>query len=245
MKHIISLGLLFFTLTAQAQSQNQNWWSIDYIYNDFKYEEPGAMSEEGGLPGLRLELGMAFSSWLGLSIKGDYVSGNLTYDGATTGGTPVTTITKDRIWSYGSRLHFIADPLTFSVGWAKRYLYNNLVVSYRREQTYNYTPISVTYNSTPVYLTLEYRKFISGVNLTHKSDVDPARKDVTLNQDTGRGYSVEVGYNIPASPIQTRLSLQYSRWDIEQSDVQNDNVDDLVEPKNKTQELTFGIGLIF
>jgi len=251
LKQLLGFSIfLLLPLSAIAQEQggpyhSGNWYSLSYIYDDFRYEEPGAMKETGPLPGLHGDFGINMMPWLTLGGGFQYVSGNLTYDGATFGGTPVTTLTKDRNWHINMRVYFFADPIEFSIGWARRYLYNNLVVSYRREETYNFIPIALTYKFQPFYATYEYRNFVSGENLTHMSDVSSAQRDVKFKQDTGSGFSLEFGYIIPAQPVSTKVFLRYDYWHVAQSDIQNDNTQNLVEPDNNTREIFLGIGVIY
>lgn len=242
---LIGFAVFFFVLPAQAQWQQANWLSLDYIYDQFKYREPGAMSERGALPGVRGEAGLNLTSWLSLGIGGQYASGNLKYNGATFNGTPVKTLTIDRNWQGSAKLHFLFSPFVLSVGQARRYVYNDLMISYRREQIYNYMPITLMYMPAPFYFILEHRDFLDGKNRSHMGDLGGGRNDVTFKQKKGKGSAAEIGYVVPSSPMQTRLSVRYERWDIDASDVQNDGVQDLVEPKNYTEEIIFGIGVIF
>lgn len=241
----IALFVTITSISAFAQSTSGNWWSADYIYDQFQYREPGSMKETGGMPGARMEVGASLAPQISLGVGGRYASGHLTYDGATTGGAPVITTTKDRHWHIQSKLYFMFDQWQLAAGWARRFLYNDLVISYRREQTYEYVPIGLTYYSGSFFFTYEHRHFLKGLNKSYMHDIDPNRKDIELKQKSGRGYAIEIGTILPSQSVKTKVSLAYESWNVNASEVKNDGVQDLVEPKNETQEFIFSIGLIF
>jgi hypothetical protein len=69
---------------------------------------------------------------------------------------------------------------------------------------------------------------------------------VNFTQDKGSGYGAEVGYLVQtADHFLTRIFVGYHRWDVQDSDIQNDGVYNLVEPKNNTVTIQAGLGLSF
>jgi hypothetical protein len=245
--------LIFFSLQGWAQMDSAgtggfkqgSFVHLDMVYDHIKYEEPGVMNEEGGIGGMRGEIGFQVLNWVSLGIGGMYMDGRLFYDGSTFNGTPAKTITADYFRESFAKLHFGFSSFVFSLGYAQRYWYNDLIVSYRRRTEYTYTPVELTYVTTPFYATLSYYSWTEGENKSHMSDVDPARLDVTVAQKKGNGYALEVGRIIAASPISARVFLGYQKWDVERSEIGNDGTQNLVEPKNNTDTYRIGLGMMF
>jgi hypothetical protein len=221
------------------------WLNIDYTYSDFTYKEP-LMSEKGRLAGVRGDVGIGLASFLGVSAGGEYQNGNLTYDGSTFDGAMVKVVTKDSIRDLRAMVHIYMGSLVLSGGTAQRELYNDLVISYRRRQIYDYYPVTLTLYRRNLYVKLETDIWRKGTNKTYMSDVNPAERDVEFSQTSGSGYGAEVGCLIP-NPwgFFTRVFLAYHRWDVAESNMQNDGVLNLVEPKNNTVTIQAGIGLSF
>lgn len=241
---VYSIG--FTAFPALAQEARGTWLDLAYTYNDFIYKEPGVMSERGALAGVRGELGFNIMNWFSLSLGGDYQDGNMNYDGATFGGTPVKQVTKDYVRELRGLIHFDYGPMALAVGVGERYWFNDLVVSYRRRTRYNYTPIMITYRSPAYYLKIEKYIWQKGWNKSHMSDVNPAARDVEFKLGDGDGMAVEVGYRLPnAGAISTQVFFKYTTWSVKESDIQNDGTQNLIEPKNNSTILQAGIGLIF
>lgn len=218
---------------------------LDMVYDHIKYEEPGVMTEEGGIGGMRGEIGFQVLDWVTLGVGGMYMDGRLFYDGSTFTGTDAKTITSDYFRETFAKLHFGFSTFVLSLGYAQRYWYNDLIVSYRRRTEYTYTPVELTYVTMPFYTTLSYFSWTEGENKSHMSDVDVARQDVTVAQKKGGGYGLEVGRFIAATPISARIFLGYQKWDVEQSEIGNDGTQNLVEPKNATETYRIGLGMMF
>lgn len=221
------------------------WLNLDYTYTDLVYKEPGLMNEKGRLAGIRGEVGLNLLGLMGVSAGGEYQDGNLYYDGSTFGGTPVKQVTKDYIRRTEFLGHFFYGPVTISAGLAERYWLNDLVISYRRRTRYNYIPVYFTYRMNFMYLKLEHDIWQKGWNKSHMSDVNASARDVEFKLGTGTGFGVELGYLIPAGSVTTRVFLAYHKWDVKESDIQNDGTQNLIEPKNNTTEIKVGLGLGF
>ena len=242
--------LLFCVLTtgafAHAQYQGEDtWWNFDYTYSDLSYKEDN-MSEHGQFAGVRGDIGVGLFDNFGLSVGGEYQDGNLNYDGATFTGTPVKQVTKDYIRDTRALLHFMFGPVTVSGGLAQREWYDDLVISYRRRTTYDYYPVIISIVRDGIYFRVENDFWKSGRNKSYMHDVNVAEQDVELKQSSGNGFGVEIGYSIPtALKFATRIYISYHKWDVGDSDVVNDGVFNLQEPRNNTVVLQGGIGLSF
>lgn len=230
-----------------AASPNQPgvyWVTPQLIYSQTYYTEPGAMKETGGNGGLRIEVGYHLLENLSLSLNETYWDGRLQYDGQTFGGTPVQTQTSDYTINTQILLHWDINLFQLSIGYGRRYWYDNLIISYRRRTEYNYIPIKFTYFIGPYYYQFEYDQWLNGKNKSHMSDVDPSSHDIEVKQNSGVGLGLEFGWLIGSAPINT-VFLQIHRWDIDASEIANDGTQDLVEPKNNTLSITLGLGMIF
>lgn len=241
---LIKLLVLFCSLNAAAEGDTAAWLTLDYTYTDFKYTEPGLMSEHGRFAGVRGEVGFFLFSALGLSAGGEYQDGHTDYDGATFGGTPVKVITNDYIRRTEYLAHIMYGNFLISAGIAERYWYNGLQISYRRRTKYNYNPVYVSYRSGPVYMRLEYDVWGKGWNKSHMSDVNPAANDVEFKLGKGQGQGAEIGLLLPGR-FTTRVFVNYHEWKVKQSDIQSDGTQNLIEPENNTKELKVGLGLMF
>jgi hypothetical protein len=220
-----------------------NFLAVDLTMNDVSYEEPGVMTEDGLIGGVRAELGYGLGESLSISVGGSYYDGSLLYEGATFGGAAVKTRTTDYFRTLKAQLNYITAPFVFSIGYAERTWYDDLVISYRRLTEYEYIPLFITWFSGPYYYQLEHNAEFSGLNTSYMSDL--GRNDVFLKQKKGSGIGLEVGRMINASPIAARAYLQYHKWDVEASEIGNDGVQNLVEPANNTVTITAGVGILF
>ncbi len=203
------------------------------------------MNEKGKLQGIGIDIRYDFSDELKLTGQGKFLSGELEYDGATFDGVPIKQTTKDKLREYRAILSYTVDSFTPYAGYGQRYWENDLVISYLRETTYHYIPLGLTYTFSPFYLTYERRIFLQGVNKSHMSDVDPSRQDVTLKQESGKGYLLEAGFFTAIAALDFKISLSYEYWKIEDSKTDNDGVDTLIEPHNQTNSLILSAGLFF
>lgn len=226
-------------------SDNQVEATIDWHIANFNYEEPGVMTEKGNLFGSRGQLLWNIQPTFAMSVGGHYLFGNLTYDGSTFSGTPVTTETEDWVLQGQLLAHFRQPNFEVAFGVARRVWFNDLVISYTRTTTYTYFPVIFKGKLDRFYTSLEYRIWGQGRNVSTLSDVSTARSDVELTQDNGMGYAIEVGYEIPREKVSFRIFFAYDYWSVADSNVQFDGVDFLFEPENNTQTYLLGGGIIF
>jgi hypothetical protein len=240
--------ILFFILFSLAKMAwaNKPWGlGASFIHSQVNYKEPGVMSEKGALQGYSLEGYLAPSHWLVFQAQGKWLNGNLEYDGSTFSGTPVSQTTEDKITEYRALMMLKFDRLGLYTGWGQRYWLNDLVISYRRETTYQYMPIGFRYVWRPFYVNYETRHFLGGVNKSYMGDIGGGRHDVTMEQKSGKGYSVEAGWLMRISTFDLKFSFAYEYWGIDDSETSFDGVDTLVEPHNSTNSYIFSAGLYF
>lgn len=236
-------GIFCFTSPALADKP----WGLgaSFIHSQVNYKEPSVMSEKGALQGYSLEAYLAPSHWLVFQAQGKWLDGNLEYDGSTFSGTPVSQTTKDKITEYRGLMMLKMGRFAPYTGWGQRYWLNDLVISYRRETTYQYIPIGFRYVWRPFYLSYESRHFLGGVNKSYMGDIGGGRHDVTMKQKSGKGYSIEAGYLARISTFDLKFSFAYEFWGIDDSETSFDGVDTLVEPHNSTNAYTFSAGIYF
>lgn len=229
--------------SSSSDGQFQYRWDLQYLRKN--YEEPSVMTEKGQFSVFRGEAFWWYFGNIGGSLGGYYTSGNMNYSGATFSGTPVKVVTKDYIYEYFLKVHAKIPNWEFSLGYAHRVWHNDLVISYTRKTKYTYYPLSVTYRYDPFYARLEYRIWGVGKNLSTMSRVDAAARDVTFTQSSGTGYVIEAGVQYPWGPLQVKTYLAFDYWSVEDSDIQNDNTQNLIEPHNKTESFLLGVGFIY
>lgn len=207
------------------------------------YEEPSVMNEKNFLPGVSGEIRWNPLFNFGLSFGGSHFDGHLHYTGATFDGVPVEVITRDYVTNYRLMGHFYFENWDFSAGIAKREWFDDLIISYTRTTRYQYFPVRARLQMNPFYVAAEYRLWGGGENISTMSKVDPARSDVTLKQNSGMGYALELGVDYPFGAFDGQLHLIFDYWSVEDSEVQSDGVQPLVEPKNFTRSVSLGFGL--
>jgi hypothetical protein len=240
------LALIFSTSSfAHAQRNGSSWLNLDYTYSNLTYKE-SAMTESGNFAGIRGELGIALTSLLAVSVGGEYKDGNLDFSGTTLTGTSLNTVTKDYFRDTRAMLNFLMGSAVLSAGIAQREWYDNLVVAYRRREIYNYYPTTLTLYRDSIYVKLEYDIWNRGTAKAYMSDVSSSEQDVSFTQGSGSGYGVEVGYSVGnMNKFATRIYIAYQRWNIGDSNTQNDNVYNLTIPNNNTVNLQAGLGIGF
>jgi hypothetical protein len=237
-------GIALVSLSASADAPPL-WLKLAGTYTDLAYKE-SKMNEKGQLSGVSGELGMALFGTLGVSAGGEYMSGSPQYSGETLDGTSIHALTKDYVRDLRVLGHMFLGPIVISGGVGQRYWYEDLVTSYRRSTQYDYYPVFVTYHYRYFYVRGETDLWKGGKSTAFMSDTSRLRKDVHFKQSKGSGFGAELGCMIPtAAGLAARVFIAYHSWDIKASDVQNDGVDNLVEPDNTTTTLQLGIGLNF
>lgn len=231
--------------TGASSATGDFQYRLDLQYLRKNYEEPSVMTEKGQFTVFRGEAFWWYFGNFGGSVGGYYTSGTMNYTGATFSGTPVKVVTKDYIYEYFLKAHAKIPNWEFSLGYAHRVWHNDLVISYTRKTKYTYYPLSATYRYEPFYFRFEYRIWGEGKNLSTMSRVDASARDVTFTQSSGSGYVFEIGVQYPWGPMQVKTYLAYDTWIVDDSDIQNDNTQNLIEPHNKTESFLLGVGFIY
>lgn len=235
-----------YLLTASAYAAEGWGVGLSYIYAQMNYKEPALMNEKGKMKGIGIDSRFDLGDLVSLSLQGRFLTGNLEYSGSTFSGIPISQTTKDKVTEYRALAYFRLGDWAPYTGYGYRYWYNDLVISYRRETTYNYMPIGLRYIWRPLYLNYEFRHFLGGVNESHMSDIaGSGRKDVTMKQKSGKGYALEGGYLVEIGDFDLKISLAYEYWGIEKSETANDGVDTLIEPHNSTNTYLLSVGLYY
>jgi len=226
-------------------------------FYSFEYEEPGVMKEEGEFFGVTLGF---TTHTLAASLpykKGGFMFrgearlayGQVDYEGATWGGTPLIIEDIDDFALEG-RLLFGGDFLagntlnTIYGGPAYRYLSDDLseyAGGYLRESNYFYIPVGYEFDSTykagwSIGFNIEYDIFIWGVQRSHLSDV--GLNDVDNDQDSGFGYRASIKIQKKSRRGAFIIEPFFRYWDIDESDVSYAGSGVYgVEPANDTTEL--------
>lgn len=229
----------------------------------FKYEEPGLMEEEGTFYGLRL--GYTSREWVPSSpgelssgggamgrLEARFAYGQVDYDGATQGGSPLAIGGIDD-FAFEGRLSFGADLLhgnvlnTFYSGIGYRYLRDDLSVhpgGYLRESNYIYLPLGYQFDADleagwSWAASVEYDVFLWGKQRSHLSDFHPAMPDVDNEQDSGFGYRVSCRLQHKGSDGIFIIEPFFRLWDIDDSEISLG----FFEPANETTEI--GISVVW
>ena len=223
----------------------------------FKYEEPGVMEEEGTFYGLRL--GYTYRDWVLSSgvgamarLEARLAYGQVDYDGATQGGSPLAIGGIDDL-AFESRLLLGADLLhgnllnTFYTGIGYRYLRDDLSVhpgGYLRESNYVYVPLGYEFDvdleaGWSWAARLEYDVFLWGKQRSHLSDVNLFLPDIENEQDSGFGYRVSCRLQHEGSGGIFIIEPFFRFWDIDDSEISLG----FLEPANETTEI--GISVIW
>jgi len=153
-------GTSVVPVSAPAPEQKPATFGVSVQSNDFKYKEPGVMTQSGRMNGFDV-FGL-FNISEGISILGnlDYSTGKLEYDGALMNGTPVKSEDKYTVIDLAVAAKFYTEisfsaPISFSAGLGRRQTVDANDPSpsdYRREHVYNYlslgAAIEVPFSST-------------------------------------------------------------------------------------------------
>jgi len=245
MKSFTLFFILFLSLTNFTFAKDKFFFGVNYLQSYITYKEPSIMNEQGVLRGISGDLFYRVNNSLNLNVQGKLLSGNLEYTGATFDGTPLSQTTDDLIREYRGLVELKIKNYVPYAGYGYRYWRNDLVISYVRDTTYYYLPIGIKYLFNKFYFNYEYRHFLYGINKSFMSDVSTSRSDVIMRQNDGRGYSFEAGMIFKIKYFDLKFAAQYERWEVDDSEISNDGVDNLVEPHNSTNALSLIVGVLF
>lgn len=188
----------------------------------------------------------------------EYTRGDINYDGATQGGTPVKEDADDSVLEWrgllGYDFSFNGHLITPFFGIGYRYWNDDIEGSYayEREVEYWYSPIGIE-TVSPLSgpwtwgIAAEYDFFLGGTVKSHWSDVFPGFNSPEVDQNWGDGYGLKFSLRFKrAFANSSALSIEpyISYWDIDESDIGTLTLygipaAHLIEPDNET--LTYGI----
>ncbi len=255
-----ALGGLCISWLSPAAAE----WELAFAVEDFSYEEPSLMKEEGTLYGGRVRWHSVNEQGFSLELQTTLLGGELDYDGYTWGGEPVQTDTDDVVWQ-GAVLAgyaFASRDLIAYSGLGGRYWRQELkgVGGYEREIEWLYVPLGLDWQGSFVNnrwswsARAEGRWLITGEVTSHLSDVSRAFSDVENDVDDGYGYelSLSLRYRLEPSSVVEALVITpyYQYWDVDRSDLQplrawGVPVAEVYEPDNETEILGIRLGLSF
>lgn len=188
----------------------------------------------------------------------EYTQGEIDYDGATQGGTPVNEDADDWVLEWRGLLGYDftlnGHLITPFLGIGYRYWNDDIEgpYAYEREVEYWYSPIGIE-TVSPLSgawtwgIAAEYDYFWGGTVKSHFSDVFPGYNNPEVDQDSGDGYGLRFSLRFKrAFAYSSALSIEpyVSYWDIDESDrgtltFYRIPIAYVFEPDNET--LTYGI----
>lgn len=225
-------------------------WSVGPDLQFLRYEEPGAMKEEGVLFGVRGAVWRDEEIGLRWALKGSLAAGTLRYKGTvenlvTGESVPAEVDTPNTVFAatitVGKPLSAGAARLVPYIGAGERLLVDDLPgeSGYTREQTYLYIPIGlqldpVAVGSWAASCSAEFDVLVRGYN---HSSTDQGNIDASLEQDSGYGVhlaaSFSRGLKTPAGRPERRFSLEpfFELWDVGRSNTDTDEGYGIVDGK--------------
>lgn len=219
-------------------------------YERFGYSEP-AMTENGWLPGLYLGGKWNLDPTHALRIRVDYFNGNLSYNGSTFSGAPISNVkTKDWILNIeiGGDIQ-LNKRVALNIGLAQQYWNDNISNSFVRKTTYSYLPVGLTYNFTPnLWLKAVQNYWLVGYNETDMSMVpnNPPYGTIKMKQPSGSGWGVEMGWTANNNAkVNIEGTVFYREWHVNQSQNAENGGQTFYEPSNKTDIFGFNLGIVF
>lgn len=230
---------------------------------NFRYTEPGLISDSGYLFGVFGEVSYFISDRVKGVINADLASGTLNYDGGLCSILDNTCVdysakTQDAIIHVTHRFDFeISDKVSLFIGPGLRVLVDKGIGSgfYTRFGTYLYAPLGITFQlprSEGVYfLDLEYDLFVRGTMKSKLSESNSRYSDLNHTQTNGSGLRISAKYQTQIFDHSILFVLFYENWSVGESDVLPLMKDGIAsgkfysEPKNFTDAVGLGLGLSF
>jgi len=226
-----SISKLNLPASALELGHQNSGWGASALFSFVEYSEPSLMTESGPLVGMGLSYTYAFrDNPVVLRLEGEYHYGQLTYNGSTSTGTPMTAPAEDNILNGRALLGFQAQPtdrinIGPFLGVAARYLNDLIQGGYDREITYLYLPIgaNLTFGLSNRWLLSvggEYDYFISGSAVSHLNQSNSEFPTVYNTQSNGYGYRLTAGLARSFEKWTLNVSPYISCWSVQQSDIQ-------------------------
>lgn len=265
LSHKVAIALSALLACGQASAMDLE---IGLIGEDFTYEEGTLMEEQGTLYGVMLRMAQHTREGWGGEVIATFRRGSLDYEGHTWGGDPVSTGTKDRVWTIQGNVGYELSGV-----WTDTFIYTGLgrrtwnqelrgEGGYRREITWYFMPLGICTHGrfdAPGWdwvLRLEGQAIFAGKVRSMLSDRDPRIGDVENAVDKGHGFfaGLSIRREIKGDASKAMLlslTPYYQVWDVERSNEQVLYIEgqpaDLVvyEPANDTREVGMRVTLTF
>lgn len=225
---------------------------IGYTIANFRYREPGLMKETGILQGVAAAYTDHAMNVIMLRMEGEFLLGELDYDGQYWDGSPVTGDTDDMLLDVRALAgyDFVFDKwaLTPFTGLGYRYWYDDIKVSggYERNISQLYLPLGFETGSSLGQwrwgVRGEYDILLAGWVKSHLSQAVAGYNDPENDQNFGSGWgtraSVYAEYSI-GDRYSVALEPYYRYWrvgDSETADLTQNGakIGSVYEPANKT-----------
>jgi hypothetical protein len=234
------------------------------------YQEPGIMSESGAFSGFDVGYDLALSGGYSFHFEGEYLTGQVNYDGSVSSydaETQITTVTPMTSGGNDSLANFRATfvneqvftrmtKVSYYLGTAYRDLFDKIdgVGSYRRNIDYIYLPTGATFTFAPndhwsFSQTNEFDIFLTGSATSYLSDANSNDPNVTNKQNGGYGFRISASAKRDFEKYALRLQSYLQYWQIDASQSvratlqqQRGPVEEtLIEPSNRST--MYGINL--
>jgi len=194
-----------------------------------RYKEPDLMQQKGMMYGIVGSV--AYHNDIMLKAEGRFSYGQVDYDGATWGGTPVSANNiNDYLWEFRGLVGYdfavlSSTILTPYIGLGHRYLNDNMQKhsgGYERKSNYIYMPIGlevVTYlnNGWSWGAAIEYDLFLWGKQKSYLSDLLPGLNNVNNKQNRGYGLRGSVNLVKKGERMSFIVSPFIRYWNIRES----------------------------
>lgn len=225
---------------------------IGYTIASFRYREPGLMKETGILHGVAAAYTDHAMNVIMLRMEGEFMLGELDYDGEYWNGTPVTGDTDDLLLDVRglAGYDFVFDKwaLTPFAGLGYRYWYDDIKVSggYERNISQLYLPVGFETGSSvgPWRWGVrgEYDLLLAGWVKSYLSQAVAGYNDPENEQNFGTGWgtraSVYAEYDL-GGRYSLALEPYYRYWRVEDSETDDltlngARIGSVYEPSNRT-----------
>lgn len=231
--------------------------TASFYVSDISYEEPGVMSDNGAMLGIKGSYGI-YDQYM-LKFEASYAEGIMSYESNGTGSDT-------GVYDYIYELRQLAGKtmslengtlITPYIGFGYRYLNDDSsnhitssgAMGYEREQSYFYSPIGFETRNHQLKNgwfmggNIEYDVFWEGINHSHAGNI-PGFYNHTFNQFKGYGYRFSFNFSRHDNLQTYIVEPFYKHWSIDESDIAIDaGGNGYVEPENTSDEL--GISFIW
>jgi hypothetical protein len=244
--------------TKQVRGERKSSLEFGLMYYYYDYSESINSNESGWLPGIYLSYDYKEPSNIYIKLYGNYADGNLTYDGATFSGTPMSFDHSMSFFKFEGDIGYtnaINEKLLLIpyTGYGYRY--------WRRGETENisgalFIKEQYTWSYIPVGVRVDYKMddkwtiganaavhFMFGGKMTaYFSEVNSALPDVDFDLGDKPAYYFEI-------PVSYKYDQNWSFvgtfW-YEYSEIgKSDTVYGLYEPDSKTNQYGFSLGVAY